>query len=130
MARYRIESYGISGLGMTNGAEMKSDTIRRLQDWYISNCDGDWEHGFGVKIDTLDNPGWSIRIDLEDTPLEGAQFEEFAYGVADAADASGEDWICCRVVNGVFEAAGGPAKLDEMLTTFLTWAENNTTNPQ
>lgn len=109
---------------------MKSDTIKRLQDWYISNCDGDWEHSFGVKIDTLDNPGWSIQINLEGTPLEGVKFEEYAYGVGDAAEGSGDNWVCCRVTDGIFEAVGGPTKLDEMLLQFLTWAESYTPSPQ
>lgn len=38
--------------------------IDRLEDWYQSNCDGDWEHGFGVTIESLDNPGWSLTADL------------------------------------------------------------------
>ncbi|MFE2849501.1 Imm53 family immunity protein, partial [Streptomyces scopuliridis] len=29
-----------------------------LQNWYTQQCDGDWEHEWGVKIATLDNPGW------------------------------------------------------------------------
>ena len=38
-----------------------------LQQWYYGHCNGDWEHGSGIHIDTLDNPGWSITINLEDT---------------------------------------------------------------
>jgi hypothetical protein len=38
-----------------------------LQGWYAAQCDGDWEHERGVKIETLDNPEWAIRIDLEGT---------------------------------------------------------------
>jgi hypothetical protein len=28
-----------------------------LQGWYATQCDGDWEHEYGVSIETLDNPG-------------------------------------------------------------------------
>lgn len=45
------------------------NVLQEIQSWYISNCNGDWEHSFGVSIDTLDNPGWSVRIDLADTGL-------------------------------------------------------------
>ncbi|MFT5930929.1 MAG: hypothetical protein ACI93G_000001, partial [Hyphomonas sp.] len=38
--------------------------------WYQSQCDGDWEHSFGLKIESLDNPGWSVHVDLEGTSLE------------------------------------------------------------
>lgn len=43
------------------------DTLQELQRWYRSQCNGDWEHSYGVKIDTLDNPGWSVTVELADT---------------------------------------------------------------
>jgi len=43
------------------------DPLRALEDWYASVCDGDWEHTYGVKIGTLDNPGWTVDIDLRQT---------------------------------------------------------------
>jgi len=30
--------------------------------WYEGHCDGDWEHGFGPEIETIDNPGWRLKI--------------------------------------------------------------------
>jgi hypothetical protein len=47
----------------------------KLQKWYKSQCDGDWEHQFGIAIDTLDNPGWTIKIDLADTQWENVTVE-------------------------------------------------------
>ena len=41
--------------------------LERLQRWYLYRCDGDWEHSFGITIETLDNPGWMVTIDLQDT---------------------------------------------------------------
>ena len=38
-----------------------------LEQWYEKTCDGDWEHIYGISIDTLDNPGWRVRIDLRET---------------------------------------------------------------
>ncbi len=43
--------------------------IERLQAWYLAQCDGEWEHGFGPTISTLDNPGWSVKVDLKGTEL-------------------------------------------------------------
>lgn len=97
-------------------------TINELQEWYLFQCDGDWEHGFGVKINTLDNPGWTLDIDLEGTDLEEKVFVEHAYGVGKDAEKSGDDWLVCKVNNGMFNAAGGPKKLEEMIEVFLTWA--------
>src|SRR5260221_4160816 len=33
-----------------------------LENWYRSQCNGEWEHGEGITIGTLDNPGWSIQV--------------------------------------------------------------------
>lgn len=40
--------------------------LKWLENWYSSNCDGDWEHGYGIRIETLDNPVWAVRINLEE----------------------------------------------------------------
>jgi hypothetical protein len=54
---------------------MGDELITWLQNWYAAPCDGDWEHSYGVQIETLDNPGWYVIISLADTPLEGTTFE-------------------------------------------------------
>jgi hypothetical protein len=41
--------------------------IQGLQNWYLAKCDGDWEHEFGISIETLDNSGWMVTIDLSNT---------------------------------------------------------------
>ncbi|UCH44768.1 MAG: hypothetical protein JSV11_10785 [Nitrospiraceae bacterium] len=40
----------------------------RLNRWYINQCNGDWEHQYGIVIETLDNPGWRVKIDLTGIP--------------------------------------------------------------
>ncbi len=50
------------------------NALEELQNWYLSECNEDWEHSYGVKIETLDNPGWSVTINLEDTYLETIEF--------------------------------------------------------
>ena len=45
------------------------NALQRLQDWYSAQCNGDWEHQQGVRIESLDNPGWALDIDLADTAL-------------------------------------------------------------
>lgn len=48
--------------------------IQRIRTWFAGQCDGDWEHQNGVKIETTDNPGWSVKIDLDNATanrLEG-----------------------------------------------------------
>ena len=90
-----------------------SDCIQRLQEWYESHCDGDWEHGAGIRIETLDNPGWRVVIDLEGTPLEGREFREIAELLPE------RDWIRCWVAENRFEGAGGPKRLSDIVRIFL-----------
>ena len=92
------------------------DAMARLQRWYSSHCDGDWEHAAGVAIRTLDNPGWSLSVDLRGTPLEHRQFED----IRDETDQ--RSWVVCRVREGKFEAYGGPHMLGKIVHEFLAWA--------
>ncbi|MES2709793.1 MAG: immunity 53 family protein [Verrucomicrobiota bacterium] len=92
------------------------DTLQELQKWYHSQCDGDWEHGYGVEIGTLDNPGWRVSINLAGTPLA-----EQSFGPVERLGHKTE-WIHCQVRDGKFEGHGGPFMLNEILQAFLTWA--------
>jgi hypothetical protein len=90
-----------------------------LERWYQAHCNGDWEHRSGIKIETLDNPGWVVRIDLDGTEMADKPFVEpqLAPGV------DGDDWLVCRVQDGVFEGYGGPHKLGAILGVFCDWCE-------
>jgi hypothetical protein len=102
-----------------------TDPLQELQHWYRSCCNEDWEHSNGVHIDTLDNPGWSLVVDLEGTDLQNRSFQELAIGVGADSHPETEDWIVCRVVGWKFVAHGGPFKLEEMIATFLAWAKRH-----
>jgi Immunity protein 53 len=88
----------------------------KLQNWYASHCDGDWEHTWGVKIDTLDNPGWSIIIDLQDTNMEKVPFPGLIIE-------SPSDWIFCELNQGRFSGRCGPRMLETMIDVFLMWTQ-------
>lgn len=89
-----------------------------IQNWYNSNCNGDWEHMYGVKIDTLDNPGWKIEINIIDTSVEEKYFESIKNYIDD------ENWINCMVIDGVFTGWGDPFRLEEILKIFKNWVES------
>lgn len=91
---------------------MAKSLLERIQDWYRNNCDGDWEHDFGIQIRTIDNPGWSVEIRLEDTALENAKYN-YKYDNCD------RDWIFIEVKDGKFIGAGDPNKLNEIFRIFL-----------
>ncbi|MFG0284068.1 MAG: immunity 53 family protein [Phycisphaerales bacterium JB039] len=102
------------------------DSLLRLMKWYDARCDGEWEHSFGIKIETLDNPGWSIEVDLSGSGLEDRAFERLERGVGDDNhDDEGCEtgpWMVCWVADQRYHAACGPAQLREALTVFLDWA--------
>lgn len=54
--------------------KIQQDLISWLQNWYHQYCDGDWEHAQNFTITTIDNPGWSVTINLVGTKLEGEFF--------------------------------------------------------
>jgi Immunity protein 53 len=91
--------------------------LERLQRWYLSQCDDDWEHQQGVRIDTLDNPGWSVEVDLYLTDLENASFEPLRI------ERSEQDWIQARVEEFKWKAFCGPLNLGEGIAVFLDWAK-------
>src|SRR5579859_3791897 len=99
-----------------NYVEDKSVTsLTRLQAWYFNQCDGDWEHQFGVKIDTLDNPGWSLHIDLSHTSLNGREFQPIKI------ERSENDWVFASRTATKFELACGPVNLEEGVALFCDW---------
>lgn len=92
------------------------DILKWLENWYSSNCDGDWEHSFGIQISTIDNPGWYIKINLIETSLEDVPFSSMQI------DRNANDWIRCKVENNVFIGAGGALNLHEIISVFRDWA--------
>jgi hypothetical protein len=101
-----------------------SDLLHDLQGWYAEQCDGEWEHTYGVEITTCDNPGWWVKIDLAGTELRTRPFDR----IADQVDASGfqqgERWLHCYVKDEVWHGAGDETKLAVILKTFLDWANH------
>lgn len=88
--------------------------------WYRAQCDGDWEHTYGVVVETLDNPGWWVKVDLRDTLLEQLPFETYQSGDSDAD----ESWIICEKKGAQFHGMGDPSRLEEIVTRFLLWAKD------
>lgn len=97
------------------------DTIERLQDWVQSHCDGEWEHHHGVAVESTNNPGWWVKVDLMGTALLEKPFERIARG--DDSNDPQPPWMRCYVEDGVFNGAGDPSTLNEILTVFFTWAD-------
>jgi hypothetical protein len=93
-----------------------ADPLSELQEWYAAQCNDEWEHAYGVTIDTLDNPGWRLRIDIRDTSLAERSHER------QEIHRNEEDWLVCWVEEEQFNAACGPRNLVEAIALFLEWA--------
>jgi hypothetical protein len=99
-----------------------NNLIEALQDWFARHCDGEWEHHHGVKIETCDNPGWWVKIDLVGTALLDRPFPPVAEGVDQGGFPESDRWLHCYVEEGVWHGAGDQTKLPYILRTFLDWA--------
>ena len=93
------------------------DQLERLQVWYLAHCNGDWEHTYGVTITTLDNPGWTLEVELADTELFGRPFET----VQQLAPT--DDWFHCSIREAKFVGSCGPLMLATVIAIFLDWAD-------
>lgn len=97
----------------------ENNTLIWLQNWYLSQCNDLWEHAYGIRISTVDNPGWRLTVDLKDTDYESASFTPLSIERDD------DNWIQCWIKNKAFEAAGGPLNLSEMVEQFQLFIESN-----
>jgi hypothetical protein len=98
---------------------MKENDFEWLLNWHQSQCDGDWEHSAGIHIDTIDNPGWSISINLEGTELEQKKFQKIKI------DNSETDWLRCFIEDHSFKGCCGSLNFLEVLHIFRNWAEDD-----
>ncbi|MBI2416895.1 MAG: immunity 53 family protein [Ignavibacteriales bacterium] len=97
--------------------ETNGNILSWLENWYNSNCNEDWEHQYGVLIDSLDNPGWIIKIDLTGTNLEDEMTDPIY------VENSLKDWYSISVKDGIFKATGDPKKLEFLLNSFRKFVE-------
>jgi hypothetical protein len=89
-----------------------NDQLTWLQDWYAAQCDGDWEHIYGVEIGTLDNPGWSIAVDLAETALESLILDKVE------TRRSETDWLVVEIRDQKFLGFCGSQNLGELIGIF------------
>jgi hypothetical protein len=104
------------------------DDLKWLEQWYADQCRGDWAQVRGVTIQSLDNPGWMVTVDLVGTGLEprvadALILREGEPPSAENGNVGGPDWIECSVKGGRFIGAGDPGKLRTLLRCFREWAE-------
>jgi hypothetical protein len=94
-------------------------SLSALEKWYASQFDGEWEHGFGVRIETLDNPGWRVRIGLHRTKKQDAALPKVTL------TRSQDDWIFYWTAERQFHVACGPKNLSEAIDIFVSWFDSD-----
>lgn len=99
--------------GATRTADL-ADLLHWLERWYVAHCDGEWEHQYGITIETLDNPGWTLTFDVGD---EAVAFEPVEWD-------DGPEWLHARLEESQLKVACGPRSLRralELVREALTW---------
>ncbi|MEU5895079.1 Imm53 family immunity protein [Streptomyces venezuelae] len=91
-----------------------------LQSWYRSQCDGDWKHEFGIRIETLDNPGWNIEIDLTGTDVEGRTLPK-----TDMWKSPGGRWLWLSSDGQKFTASCDSISMDHAILRFKELMEGD-----
>jgi hypothetical protein len=95
-----------------------ANNLEWLEDFFQSLCNGDWEHGHGVRMETLDNPGWFIELDLSDTVFSDVLFDSKVLLRTDT------DWIHCVKEEQMLRCAGGVRNLNEILGVIRDWVDS------
>lgn len=95
-----------------------------LQEWYKDQCDNNWEHNHGIKIDTLDNPGWDVEIDVNDTNfnLKNSKWKLF--------ELNNDKWVGYKIDNNIFYASSDPLKLSLIIKIFKFLLKNGSINDE
>lgn len=100
---------------------ISNSSLEKIQKWYHSNCDQEWEHICGISLETVDNPGWKITVDLDETIHVAFKFLEFEYG-----DQSCGDWVVIRKIDTKLIGTCGPLNLATMLSVIAEWLDDLT----
>ncbi|MEM7229029.1 MAG: Imm53 family immunity protein [Planctomycetota bacterium] len=92
------------------------DRLRVLDAWCAANQSTDDRYPRLV-LGTLDNPGWTLSVELAGTGLHPQNVQE-SKSNTDSNDA----WMVVQSHESTYRSFGGPKVLDQMLSAFLFWA--------
>lgn len=93
------------------------EILEWIQNWFKDNCDGNWEHGDGIQITTLDNPGWEVEIDISNTSIANMNIGWILN------EKNAQDWYGVKIENQKFTASGDSGKLIFLLELFKEMIE-------
>jgi hypothetical protein len=96
-------------------------SIAQICSWYAAQCNGDWEHKYGVRIDSLDNPGWQVAVDVAETDRAGTPFAPIEWQGSDR-------WLTAEREGDEVVMYCGPRELDAALEILATWLSGSSTS--
>jgi hypothetical protein len=99
--------------------------LSKIMAWYASHCDGDWEHQQGVSIQTLDNPGWLLKVNLIGTNLENATMLPISEDCDERSNPEADAWIDCRIREHEFVGASDPTQLPRLINIFSSLIDSH-----
>jgi len=67
------------------------DDFSWLQQWYQAYCNENLEYDDRIRLKTIDNPGWRLKVNLEHIELENKNNQRIDIYRSE------EDWIMCSV---------------------------------
>jgi hypothetical protein len=74
------------------------------------------KHPHGFSLGTLDNPGWSVTDDLNDTSQEDQSFDELRIEGAHALE-----WTFVRKESSTLKGTCGPRNPEHMVSFMSAW---------
>jgi hypothetical protein len=96
---------------------MPRDHLEWLDSWYRRQCNGDWEHRQGMRLQPLEKAGWHLTINLAGTSAVNARPQQLRL------DTKGGGWLSCSIAGECFEGSGDPRKLEQIIGVFRRWVE-------
>lgn len=96
------------------GSTENISPFEEMTKWYNAQCNGVWEHSYGIELTTTDNPGWRLEVDFKDTNLEGIHYDNLEF-----MKENEKTWYTFSVRNNVFVASSGPLSLLKIVEQFI-----------
>jgi hypothetical protein len=108
---------------------MPRNNLEWLENWYQQQCNGEWEHTQGVRLesvknpDPLEQPGWLLTINLAGTSAVNARPQQVRL------ETRGGGWLACSIGGTCFKGSGDPRKLEQIIGVFRRWVETGAQRP-
>ena len=106
--------------GPSEGKDDLSGLLAWTVRWVESQFDGNWEHGRGLSLGLVDNPGWTLRNDVSRTTLLPIKESDVDHTRFFFAEVTADD-----VFDGICDAT----QLERLLRVFRSLIETSPERP-